>query len=227
MISGRPGAVGAVLDDELTHAPGVLRERAADLLSRPPYREEPEGLGERLVGTVREWLAELLDTVLGTLAADDALAWLVVATGVALLLVVVRRATRGLAADRAVDAPATGEGGGRPASAWHAEAEAHERAGAYGQAVRCRYVALVTGLVELGIVEEVPGRTVGELDRELRAAAPSLAPPAAEAGRIFAEVVYGRAPASAQQAARLRELVRGATGGAGGSRRPVGSGART
>lgn len=218
--------MGAVLDDELTHAPGALRERAADLLSRPPYREEPEGLGERLVGAVREWLAELLDTVLGAVATDDALAWLVVAAGVALLLVAVWRATRGLAADRAIEVDASGRGGGRTASAWHAEAEVHERAGAYGQAVRCRYVALVTGLVELGIVEEVPGRTVGELDRELRAAAPSLAAPAAEAGRIFAEVVYGRSPASAEQAARLRELVRGVTAGAGGSRRPVGSGAR-
>lgn len=225
-MSGRPGAVGAVLDDELTHAPGALRERAADLLSRPPYREDARGPAERLVGTVREWLAELLDTVLGTIATDDALAWLVVAAGVALLLAVAWRATGGLTADRAIDAPASGQGGGRPASAWHAEADAHERAGAYGQAVRCRYVALVTGLVELGIIEEVPGRTVGELDHELRAAAPGVAPRAAEAGRIFAEVVYGRAPSSARQAVRLRELVRGAVVAAGGSRRPVGSGAR-
>jgi hypothetical protein len=216
--------VSAALAEEVTHDPARVRERAAELLSRPPYREEPEGLLERLVGTVREWLADVLDTILGAVAADASLAWLVIAAGVAILLVVVWRSTRGLSLDRAVDPPATGDGDGRPASAWHAEAEAHERAGDHAQAVRCRYVALVTALVEEGVVEEVPGRTVGELDRELVGSAPTLAPDVAAAGRIFAEVVYGRAPGTPEQAARLGELARTVAAGAGAGRHVAGAG---
>jgi hypothetical protein len=216
--------VSAALAEEVTHDPARVRDRASDLLSRPPYREEPEGLLERLIGAVREWLADVLDTVLGVVAADASLAWLVIAAGVAILLVVVWRSTRGLSLDRAVDPPATGEGDGRPASEWHAEADVHERAGEHAQAVRCRYVALVTTLVEQGVVEEVPGRTVGELDRELAGSAPTLASEVAAAGRIFAEVVYGRAPGTPEQAARLREFARNVTAGAGAGRRVVGAG---
>ncbi len=216
--------MSALLAEEVTHDPARVRERAADLLSRPPYREEPEGLLERLVGSVREWVADLLDTVVGAIAADAITAWLVIVAGVLLLLLVVWRGTRGLTLDRAVDAPASGEGDGRPASEWHAEADAQERAGDHAQAVRCRYVALVTALVEQGVVEEVPGRTVGELDRELASVAPTLAPDVATAGRIFAEVVYGRAAATHEQTARLRELSRVVTSGAGRGRRVVGAG---
>ena len=216
--------MSATLADELTHEPARVRERAADLLSRPPYREEPEGLLERLVGAVREWAADALDTILGAVAADATIAWLVIAIGVAILLLVVWRSTRGLSLDRAVDPQLPGEGDGRPASAWHAEADQHEGTGDHAQAVRCRYVAVVTTLVEQGIVEEVPGRTVGELDRELGLAAPTIATDVAAAGRIFAEVVYGRAEATPEQAARLRELSRSVTAATGARRRVVGAG---
>jgi hypothetical protein len=214
----------AALADEVVHDPARVRERAVDLLSRPPYREEPEGLLARLVGDVREWLADTLDTILGAVAADATRAWVVIAVGVAILLLVVWRSTRGLSVDRAVDPPVTGEGDGRPAAAWHAEADAHERAGDHAQAVRCRYVALVTTLVEQGVVEEVPGRTVGELDRELATSAPTLAPDVTAAGDIFVEVVYGRASGTPEQTARLRELARAVTAAAGGRRRVVAAG---
>jgi hypothetical protein len=216
--------VSDALTEEVAHGPAGVRERAVDLLSRPPYREEPEGLLERLVGGLREWVVDVLDAVLGAVAADATRAWLVIAVGVALLLLVVWRSTRGLSVDRAVDLPATGEGDGRPASEWHAEADAYERSGEHAKAVRCRYVALVTALVEQGVVEEVPGRTVGELDRELAACAPTLAPDVAAAGGIFAEVVYGRAAGTAEQSARLRALARAVTAAAGGRRRVVGVG---
>ena len=216
--------VSATLADEVTHDPARVRERASDLLSRPPYREEPEGLLERLVGAVREWAADVLDTILGAVAADATRAWLVIAIGVAILLLVVWRSTRGLSLDRAVDPPVSGEGDGRLAADWHAEADRHEDTDDHAQAVRCRYVAVVTTLVEQGVIEDVPGRTVGELDRELGAAAPTLAPDVAAAGRIFAEVVYGRAGATPEQAARLRELSRSVTTATAARRRVAGAG---
>lgn len=204
---------------ELTHDPGELRERAGELLSRPPYREEPPGLLERAVTAVRQWLAELIDGVVGAVAADAMLAWLVVGIGLALLLLVVWRSTRGLTVDRSVETAASGEGGGRPARDWHALADDHEAAGAWDEAVRCRYVALVTRLAELGVIEEVPGRTVGELDAELHGSAPALAPAVAEAGGVFAEVAYGRLPADRARARRLGELAERTERRAQGGRR--------
>lgn len=213
---------------ELVHDPGDLRTRAQDLLSRPPYRDEPDGLVARLLATLRQWVAEAIDRVLGTVAGDAWLAWLVVAAGVAVLVLVMWRGTRGLTLDRAIEAPASGTGHGRPAAGWHAAADDHEAAGRWTEAVRCRYVALTTRLVELGIVEEVPGRTVGELDRELTEVLPTVVEQAAAAGQLFAEVVYGRRPPGAEQARHLRELAREVERGAGARPHasPAGAGGR-
>ena len=42
----------AVLDQRLDHDPAAVREQAGDLLSRPPYQDEPDGLLTRAVGLV-------------------------------------------------------------------------------------------------------------------------------------------------------------------------------
>lgn len=211
------------LEGGLGHEPGRIRERAQQLLSEPPYAQESPDLLTRVAQTLRRWLAEGLEAVLELLAGTPTRAWLVVLLGTALLLLVVWRTTRGMTVDRAVDGTVPAQGR-RPAVDWHAEADAHERAGDWEQAVRCRYVALVTDLVERGIVEEVPGRTVGELDRELATAAPGLADDVAEAGRRFAEVAYGRAPARREQARELAALADRVAGRAGRGRAPAGVG---
>jgi hypothetical protein len=192
---------------ELGHDAGELRERAEELLSGPPYQDLEEGPLGAAWRTAREWLAERLATLLSLIGDDAGVAWVLVAVGVLLLLVVAWRATRGLALDRAVEAPATGPAG-RPASAWHADAEEHEAAGRWRDAVRCRYRALVGHLVEAGVVEDVPGRTVGELDRELEAHAPGLAPEVARAGGVFAAIFYGTQPADADDARAVADVAR-------------------
>jgi hypothetical protein len=189
----------------LEHDPGAIRERAAELLSRPPYRED-EGLLDQLWGTLRDWLAEGVSRVLALLSGDTTMGWAVVVMGLVVLGVVGWRATRGLALDRAVEEAPLGDGGGRSSAEWAARADEAARRGHYDEAVRARYLALVTGLAEQGTIEEVPGRTVGELERELEVAAPTLAAPVARAGAIFAEVFYGRQPATAAEADRVTEL---------------------
>jgi hypothetical protein len=193
-----------VTGEQLGHDAAELRRRADELLSRPPYREEEGALGAAW-RAAREWLAEQLGTLLSAIGGDPGIAWLLVGLGVLLLGVVVWRATRGLALDRAVEAPATSPGG-RPARAWHADADEHEAGGRWSDAVRCRYRALVGQLVEAGVVEDVPGRTVGELDRELDATAPGVAADVAEAGAVFARIFYGRQPAQASDAHTLAEM---------------------
>jgi hypothetical protein len=194
-----------VRSDPLDHDPGELRERAAELLSRPPYREE-QGLFDRLWETLREWLAEGLSRILGLVSGDATMGWVVVALGVLVLLAVVWRATRGLTLDRAVEERPIETGGGYTAAQWRDHAEEQARNGRYDEAVRGRYLALVTGLAEGGTVEDVPARTVGELQRELETVAPLLAPAAGQAGAIFAEVFYGRQPATPAQYDRLASL---------------------
>lgn len=191
--------------DPLDHDPAELRERAVELLSRPPYREE-QGLLDRLWETLREWVAEGLSRILGLVSGDATMGWVVVALGVVVLLAVVWRATRGLTLDRAIDERPIETGGGYTAGQWRDHAAEQARSGRYDEAVRARYLALVTGLAERGTVEDVPARTVGELQRELEAVAPALAPAAAEAGAIFAEVFYGRQAATPAQYERLTML---------------------
>lgn len=194
------------MTSRLDHDPEELRERAAELLSRSPYHEE-EGLPGRIWEAIREWVAEGLARLLDLLSGDTTIGWVVVALGVVVLLAVVWRATRGLALDRAVEDRRIEVGGGYTAAEWAAHADEQTRLGRYDEAVRARYLALVTGLAERGTIEDLPGRTVGELNRELEATAPTLAPPATRAGAIFAEVFYGRQGATAGLVDRLTALV--------------------
>jgi hypothetical protein len=174
----------------LGHDPEDLRTRARELLSRPPYRDGDEGLIADLVRRLRETAARWLEAVLETLGGDARIAWVIVAVGTVLLAVTVWRATRGWNADRTVT-PVAPRRPVRTAAEWHREADGHAAAGRWREAVRCRYAALVTALVEGGVVPDVPGRTVRELDREVAASAPTLAGAVRAAGATFEEAWYG------------------------------------
>jgi hypothetical protein len=191
----------------LDHPPGELRERARDLLSRPPYREGGEGPVTDLLRRAREAVARWLELVLETLTGDTRVAWGIVAIGTVLLLVAVWRATRGWSGDRSI-AEVPGARPSRSAAAWAAEADANAAAGRWRDAVRCRYAAVVTSLVEGGVLGDVPGRTVRELDDELAGAAPTLAADVREAGAIFEEVWYGHGEAGPAELAVVDRAVR-------------------
>jgi Domain of unknown function (DUF4129) len=94
----------------------------------------------------------------------------------------------------------------RSAAEWRAEAEAQERAGAWREAVRSRYRALVADLAARGLVEEVPGRTAGEYRREVGEALPAVATDFAGATELFEVAWYGRSDTGAQEASQLRDL---------------------
>jgi hypothetical protein len=136
-----------------------------------------------------------LELVFDSLTGDTRVAWGIVAIGTVLLLVAVWRATRGWSGDRAI-AEVPGARPSRSAAAWAAEADGHAAAARWRDAVRCRYVAVVASLVEHGVLGDVPGRTVRELDDELAVAAPSLADDVRAAGRIFEEIWYGHGDAT-------------------------------
>jgi hypothetical protein len=187
-----------------TRDPGRVREAVREVLARPEFRPPDRTLLQRAF----DWLLEQVGRLLAELGASGAggivgLAVLVLALlGIGLLAA---RFSRGLTSSPEVRAAVPGVPR-RPATDWRAEAEAHERAGAWRAAVRCRYRALVAELAARGLVDEVPGRTAGEYRGEVRRNLPDAAADFAGATELFELAWYGRGETGAQQASRLREL---------------------
>ena len=184
--------------------PERVREAVREVLSRPEFRPPERSLLERAV----DWLLEVIGRLLGALAGSGAggivglLLLALVLLGVGVLAA---RFSRGLTPSPEV-AAVVAEGRRRSAADWRAEAEALERAGAWREAVRSRYRALVADLAARGLVEEVPGRTAGEYRRQVRRAVPAAATDFAGATELFEVAWYGRADTGAREAAYLRDL---------------------
>jgi hypothetical protein len=184
--------------------PQQVREVVREVLSRPEFRPPHRSLTERLF----DWLLELIGRLLAVLGGSGAggvvglvlLALVLVGVGV-----LAARFSRGLTPSPEV-AAAVPAGRRRSAAEWRAEAEAQERAGAWREAVRSRYRALVADLASRGLVEEVPGRTAGEYRREVGRALPEAATDFAGATELFEVAWYGRARTGAGDAAHLRDL---------------------
>jgi hypothetical protein len=184
--------------------PEQVREAVRDVLSRPEFRPPDRPLLSRLI----DWLLDLVGRLLAALGGSGAggiiglvlLALVLVGVGV-----LVARFSRGLTPSPELAAAVPG-GTRRSAADWRAEAEAHERAGAWRQAVRSRYRALVADLASRGLVEEVPGRTAGEYRKEVGRNLPDAAAEFAGATELFEVAWYGRQETGAAQASHLRDL---------------------
>lgn len=178
-----------------------MRRAVHEVLSRPEYRHPGKSFLSQLWTDVLDWLARLLSTVVSAGIG----AWLVVAIIVGLVALVVWRLARDVSRDpgRGVTVQTARV---RPAADWRAEAEAHERAGEWRQALRCRYRALVADLAARGFLEEIPGRTAGEYRAELDGSLPSAAPPFHGATELFEGAWYGHRPTGEPDAAKFREL---------------------
>ena len=212
LVPALPAAAGLVLAlaqgrGELrvpVRDPQQVREVVREVLSRPEFRPPRRSLTERLF----DWMLELIGRLLAALGGSGAggivglilLALVLVGVGV-----LAARFSRGLTPSPEVAAAVVG-GRRRSAAEWRAEAEAQERTGAWREAVRSRYRALVADLASRGLVEEVPGRTAGEYRREVGRALPAAASDFAGATELFEVAWYGRADTGAREAAHLRDL---------------------
>lgn len=212
LVPALPAAAGPVLAlaqgrGELrvpVRDPQQVREVVREVLSRPEFRPPQRSLTERLF----DWVLELIGRLLAALGGSGAggivglilLALVLVGVGV-----LAARFSRGLTPSPEVAAAVPG-GRRRSAAEWRAEAEAHERAGAWREAVRSRYRALVADLAARGLVEEVPGRTAGEYRRQVGRALPEAATDFAGATELFEVAWYGRSSTGTGDAAHLRDL---------------------
>lgn len=192
-----------------------VREAIDAILARPEFAPEPRSLVER----AWDWVLEQLGDLLGALfdaGAGSALGWVVVAVLSLVAVTLAVRFSRRLRGD-----PVLAEaGGGSPRRSvidWRADAAAHEAAGDWRAALRCRWRALVADLAGRGLVEEVPGRTAGEYRRQVAVALPAAASDFDAATALFEAAWYGDRPADADQAERLRSLSERVLAGAGSS----------
>ncbi len=171
------------------------------VLSRPEYQQPAKPWLTRIRDDIIDWLGRVLATVAGAGIG----AWIMLAVVLALVVLVAVRIFRDVSRD-----PASGvsvyTARSRPPADWRAEAEAHERAGEWRQALRCRYRALVADLAGRGLLEEVPGRTAGEYRAELNASLPVASPSFRGATELFEGAWYGHQPTDQGDAVRFRQL---------------------
>ena len=184
-----------------TRPPGQVSRTIDRVLARPEYRHPGPPLLERIQRDILDWLARVLSEVVGAGLG----AWIALALILGLVVLIVWRLAGGVTRDPG-QGVAVSAGRLRPAADWRAEAEAHERAGEWRQAVRCRYRALVADLAGRGFLQEVPGRTAGEYRTELGNALPGASPPFAGATELFEGAWYGQRPTAAADATHFREL---------------------
>ena len=192
--------------------PQGVRETAEEVLSRPEFRQPPKSLYERAT----QWLDEQLNRVLSTLLSGgrgSVLAWIALFAVLALVGFLLWRFVTTARRDpraRGVPLDVTTEVRRTPAE-WERDADEHERAGRWRDALRCRYRALVARLGKAGVVDDDdPSRT----PREHRLEAGNALP--ADAARSFAEAVdlferawYGQRPMGEGDGARFRSLAEG------------------
>jgi Domain of unknown function (DUF4129) len=184
--------------------PQEVREVVREVLSRPEFRPPERSLMERVLDWVLEGIGRLL-AALGGSGAGGIVGLVLLALVLVGVGILAARFSRGLTPSPEVAAAVVG-GRRRSAAEWRAEAEGQERTGAWREAVRSRYRALVADLASRGLVEEVPGRTAGEYRREVGRALPAAASDFAGATELFEVAWYGRADTGPQDAAHLRDL---------------------
>lgn len=177
------------------------RRWAQDELARGIYAERT-GLIERVVG----WVLDRLDDLAGlTSGASWVLptALVVLTAAVVSVALVVGAPTR-----RRAVGPVTGllDDEVRSADDLRAAAAAASAAGDHATAVTDRFRAIVRGLAERALLDEVPGLTADEAAAGAGDRVPEVATDLAVAAATFDAVRYGDAPVGAREDAWMADL---------------------
>jgi hypothetical protein len=184
--------------------PARVRQAARHILARPEFRTPSKPLLDR----ARDWVYHQVGRIISDLASGGAGSIIGIAIIVAAALatvIVIARYSRTLRADPARQLPALVTER-RPARDWLADAVAYEQAGAWRNALRCRYRALVAELDSRGVIAEVPGTTAGEYRQAVARRAPVVGPPFEQASELFERAWYGDEPGGENEAGRFRRL---------------------
>lgn len=199
--------------------PERTRRTAEEILEGGEYQVPEEG-GRSALDRTRDWLEERLPDLSGPgQGVTDGLSILIVAVVVlaaaalAVWVVASTRRSRAAPDDEPVDVDVELTPLRSPRE-WGAEAERCEAAGDHRGAVRARFRAVTATYVERGLVVDAPGRTAGELQRDLAARAPQASPAFAALADLFEEVWFGSADAGAGASAAARRSAEAAVAAA-------------
>lgn len=184
----------------------TARQAVADVLGRPEYGGLEPSWWDRVVDALAQGLGRVVDALTGT-ATGSAIGWIILAVLAVGVLLLGRRAVRGLRREGSMGVATAGDVGRSPEE-WLADADVHEADGRWRDAVRCRYRALVAALARAAVLEEVPGRTAGEYLTAVGASLPGAAPSFARVTAVFERAWYGAAEVGADDVAAIREAGR-------------------
>jgi uncharacterized protein DUF4129 len=195
---------------EPEHDPDEVRRRADEILSRRRYQWDDESRNP--IDRLAEWISEQLSKITGSFGGGGTLptwvGWLVLALLVLLIAFIVFRLRANLR--RNPRAPGTPEAvvvaEGDDGVDWAAEADRHEAAGRWRDALRCRYRVLVGELAEREVIPDLVGRTAGEYVRDVGRTCPPATPAFRAATDLFEAAWYGGADTGRAERDRFVQL---------------------
>lgn len=179
--------------------PDEARRAADEILARPEYREPEPSLVDRVITAITDFLGNAFATLTGG-GAGSVIGIVVVGALLALgtwLLVRAFGTGSGRRARPPGEQVVQGTSAPDDPEVWLAEAERLAAAGDHRGALRCRYQALVAGLVRTGAIGDAPARTPAELRRELAGRRPDVDPRLASITDRFESAWYGGWPVDA------------------------------
>lgn len=192
----------AFVQEDLTRD-GARADAQRELAKRIYHLDDPSWL-ERLIAAVLGWLGRLIGAAV-TVTAGGAAGLLLLVVVIVVLAIAARLGfgplrARDLLTDRRSGAHT------RTAADYRAEAEALAGRGAWRDAVRARFRAVIRELEERAVIDPRPGRTAGEVASEGGAAVPVVAGQLRAAADVFDEIWYGDRAAGEPAYRRVSEV---------------------
>ncbi|TDD26988.1 DUF4129 domain-containing protein [Kribbella turkmenica] len=172
---------------------------AAEELTKSAYRQSGDSLIERAIGTVVEWIADLLDSLSGASPSGHAGLYLLIGLIILIAVVVLWRAGVLRTSHRQGKQAVFDTARPRSAAEYRTQSEQEAATGDYALAVRSRFRACVAELAERTILDERAGRTAYEVVADAAHAVPGLREPLQPAALAFTEVVYGNRPGTPER----------------------------
>ncbi|MEO8692021.1 MAG: DUF4129 domain-containing protein [Acidimicrobiales bacterium] len=182
--------------------PGVVKDKADQILSDSQFRSGSKNLAQRVV----DWLLKQIKVPFSSAAGGNTVVgFIILIVCLAALAYVISRIRFGLPASASrADAPTIDIEEDRPADVWRADALAAEAAGQWKLALRARYRWLLGELFDRQVLVNVPGRTPGEYRGDMTRALPDQSSAFATATDLFERAWYGNESTGPEENSRFR-----------------------
>lgn len=182
------------------------RQWTTDELSKGVYQEAKPSLFDQIANNILDWLGSLLNDIAGVNANLGSVVITVAAVlliGLAIWLIKPR-----LNRSRAQEDEMFDDDTLLAAAQHRSAAAAASEKGNFSQAVLEQFRAIVRAAEERAVIDPRPGRTAGEVARQLQTAFPDRREALAHAARLFNEIRYGDAAGGRPGFEELVELDR-------------------